>query len=45
MDRSCFGDSWNPSDDLWNLQRGDVCGFYKSNQYLYGVYWNWIIKN
>ena len=45
MDRSCFGDSWNPSDDLWNLQRGDVCGFYESNQYLYGVYWNWIIKN
>jgi hypothetical protein len=44
MGRSCFGNSWNPSDDLWNLQRRDVRSFYKSDQYLHGVYWNWIIK-
>lgn len=21
MDRSCFGNYWNPSDGFWNLQR------------------------
>ena len=31
MGRSCLGNSWNPSDDLWNLQRRDVRSFYKSN--------------
>ena len=44
MDRSCFGWSGNSDDNFWNLQRRDVCGFHKSSKYLYGVYWNWIIR-
>ena len=44
VDRSCTGDSGNSPDDIWNLPGRSGCSLYKSNQYLYGVYWNWIIK-
>ena len=44
VDRSCAGNSGNPPDDIWNLPGRSGCSLYKGNQYLYGVYWNWIIK-
>ena len=44
MDRSCTGNSGNTPDDIWNLPGRSGCSLYKGDQYLYGVYWNWIIK-
>ena len=44
VDRSCTGNSGNTPDDIWNLPGRSGCSLYKGDQYLYGVYWNWIIK-
>ena len=31
-------------DNIRHLPRRDECCIHKGNQYLYGVYWNWITK-
>ena len=44
VDRSGPGDTGNFTDDIWDSSGRNGSGLYKSNQYLYGVYRNWIIK-
>lgn len=44
MDRNRPCSGGDSDDGLWYLPGGNGSCFYKSCKYLYGVYWNWMIR-